>query len=319
MTSSLRSVRLEPRPLPPNVNGAQPGGGWALRLELVWGWLRRWRLRALRPGYVARMRSLRRGECAACPHDVIDPRDLKFHENVCDHWFAAGDDPFAWRGRLPVARWGWAELLLCGGGAAALTLVMLFAFPWAAPLPALAAIFVAAFFRDPPRTIPAEPGAVVSPADGTVTDVTRLGWLDEFQGPAVRVGIYLTIFNVHVNRCPETARAVAVCYRPGRFLNARHPAAGDVNEQFSTLLECEAAPHRLLLVKQIAGAFASRVVNVVRPGRVLNRGDKLGMIKFGSRTELYLEDVAELQVLVRPGDKVRGGSSVVARYSARHP
>jgi phosphatidylserine decarboxylase len=318
MTSSLQRVRLEPRPPPPNVSGAQPGGGWALRLELGWGRLRRWRLRAFRPGYVARMRSLRRGECPACPHDVIDSRDLKFHGNVCGHWFAAADDPFAWRGRLPVARWGWAELLLCGGGAAVLTVLLLFVFPWAAFAPAVAAAFVAAFFRDPPRTAPADPGTVVSPADGTVTDVTRVDRLDEFDGPAVRVGIYLSVFNVHVNRCPETARVVAVRYRPGCFLNALQPAAADVNEQFSTLLECDTPPHRLILVRQIAGAFASRVVNVARPAQVLGRGDKIGMIKFGSRTELYLEDVAELQVLVRPGDAVRGGSSVVARYVARH-
>jgi phosphatidylserine decarboxylase len=319
MTSSLRPVRLESRPTPLNVTGVQPGGGWALGLELAWARLRRCWLRTIYPGYVARMGSLRRGECPACPHDVIDPRDLKFCGNVCGHWFAAEDDPFAWRDRLPVARWGWAELLLYGGGAVVLTLVLLFVFPWAAFVPALAAVFVVAFFRDPPRTVPTEPGAVVAPADGTITDVTLFDRLDEFDGPAVRIGIYLSIFNVHVNRCPEAARVVAVCYRPGRFLNARHPVAGDVNEQFSTLFECEAAPHRLILIKQIAGAFASRVVNVVRPGRVLGRGDTFGMIKFGSRTELYLEDPAELQELVRPGDAVRGGSSVVARYVARHP
>jgi phosphatidylserine decarboxylase len=155
----------------------------------------------------------------------------------------------------------------------------------------------------------------VSPADGVVTDVTRLDHLDDFQGPAVRVGIYLSVFNVHVNRCPEAARVVAVCYRPGRFLNSRHPAAPAVNEQFTTLLEGEAAPHRLLLVKQIAGAFASRVVNVARPGQVLGRGDRIGMIKFGSRTELYLQDDPQLCLLVRPGDRVRGGTSLLARYA----
>jgi phosphatidylserine decarboxylase len=316
MISSQPLTRLEPRPLPANVTGIQPGGGWALRLELAWGRLRRSWLRTFWPAYVARMRARRRGDCPCCAHDVIDPRDLKFCGNVCGHRFAPEDDRFAWRGRLPVARWGWAELLLYGGGAAVLAVALLIIFPWAAPLPALAAVFVAAFFRDPPRTIPTEPGAVVSPADGTVTDVTRRDRRDDFPGPAVRVGIYLSVFNVHVNRCPEAARVVAVCYRPGRFLNSRHPAAGDVNEQFTTLLECEAAPYRLILVKQVAGAFASRVVNTVRPGQVLGRGDKIGMIKFGSRTELYFEDVPELQVMVRPGDVVRGGSSVVARTTA---
>jgi phosphatidylserine decarboxylase len=159
MTSSLRPTRLEARPLPGNVTGAQPGGGWALWLELAWGRLRRSWLRTFRPGYVARLRALRHGDCPGCPHDVIDPRDLKFCANVCGHWFEAADDPFAWRRRLPVASWGWAEVLLCGGGLAALTVALLFVLPWAAPMPALAAVFVAAFFRDPPRLAPDEPGA----------------------------------------------------------------------------------------------------------------------------------------------------------------
>jgi phosphatidylserine decarboxylase len=316
MISSQRLTRLEPQAIPANVTGIQPGGGWALRLELAWGRLRRAWLRAFRPGYVARMRTLRCGDCPGCPHDVLDPRDLKFCGNVCGHWFPAADDPFAWRGHLPVARWGWAELLLCGGGAALLALALLFIFPWAAPVPALAAVFVAAFFRDPPRRTPGEPGAVVAPADGVVTDVARLERLDDFEGPAVRVGIYLSVFDVHVNRCPEAARVIAVCYRPGCFLNSRHPAAPDVNERFSTLLEGEAAPHRLLLVTQIAGAVASRVINVLRPGQVLRRGDKIGMIKFGSRTELHLEDDPQLQLLVQTGTRLRGGNSVVARYRA---
>jgi phosphatidylserine decarboxylase len=319
MASSVRPVRLETHPTPTGVIGAQPGGGWALRLELAWARLRRGWLRTFHPGYVARMRALRRGDCPGCPHDVIDPRDLKYCSNVCGHGFAPEDDPFAWRDRLPIARWGRAEVLVYGGGAAVLALILLLVFPWAAVVPALAALFVLAFFRDPPRTVPTEPDAIVSPADGTITDVTPVDRLDDFDGPAVRVGIYLSIFNVHVNRCPEAARVVAVRYRPGRFLNARHPAAGDVNEHFATLLECQAGPGRLLLVKQIAGAFASRVVNVARPGAVLGRGETFGMIKFGSRTELYLQDVLGLQVLVRPGDSVRGGNSVVARYLARHP
>jgi phosphatidylserine decarboxylase len=262
------------------------------------------------------MRAARRGDCPDCPHDVIDARDLKFCRNVCGYSFDPAADRFAWRDRLPVARAGWAEVVLFGGGSLLAAAALLPWAPWAAVPPALAALFVLAFFRDPPRRATASPGLVVSPADGRVTDVSPVEWLDEFAGPAVRVGIYLSIFNVHVNRSPDAARVVAVEYRPGWFLDVRRPAAPEANERFSTLLETEAAPHYLMLVRQIAGAFASRVVNEARPGRVLGRGEKFGMIKFGSRTELYLPAGAA-EVVVKVGDRVRAGTTPVARFDSR--
>jgi phosphatidylserine decarboxylase len=242
---------------------------------------------------------------------VIDSRDLKLCANVCGYWFPPATDPFAWRDAVPVARAGWAEVMLVGGGSALATALALLVWPWAAVLPALIGAFVAAFFRDPPRRISGAPGVVVSPADGRVTDVTPLDWLDDFKGPAVRIGIYLSLFNVHVNRCPVAGTAVCVRYVPGRFLDSRRPAAARVNECIETLFEHDDCPGQLCLVRQIAGAFASRVVNTVRPGRRLPVGHKIGMIKFGSRTELYLSD-PRASVLVRPGDLVRGGNSVLA-------
>src|SRR5262245_48359132 len=89
------------------ITSPQPGGGFCMGLELAWGRLRRAWLRRVRPGYVRRMAEKRQGSCPDCPHDVIDPRDLKFHRNVCGYWFREEDDPFRWRGRLPVARAGW--------------------------------------------------------------------------------------------------------------------------------------------------------------------------------------------------------------------
>jgi phosphatidylserine decarboxylase len=264
------------------------------------------------PGYVARAVAARRGECEGCPHDVIDSRDLKLCANACGYWFPAATDPFAWRDAVPIARVGWAEVVMFGGGAGLAAALALFIWPWAALLPALVGIFVVAFFRDPPRRIPEEPGVVVSPADGRVTDVTTLDWVDDFRGPAVRIGIYLSLFNVHVNRCPVAGTAVWVRYAPGRFLNSRRPAAARVNESVETLFELDDCLGRLCLVRQIAGAFASRVVTTVRPGRRFPRGHKIGMIKFGSRTELYLSD-PQAVVLVRPGEVVRGGASVLAR------
>ena len=293
----------------------QPGGGWAVRVELLWGRLRRQYLRRVRPGHVARALAARRGECPDCPHDVIDSRDLKLCANACGYWFPAATDPFAGRDALPIARPGWAEVVLFGGAAAVATALALLVWPWAALLPALAGVFVIAFFRDPPRRIPREPGVVVSPADGRVTDVTPLNWVDDFRGPGVRIGIYLSLFNVHVNRCPAAGTAVWVRYAPGRFLDSRRPEAARVNESVETLFESDDGPGRRYLVRQIAGAFASRVVTTVRPGRRLPAGHKIGMIKFGSRTELYLSDPRAV-VRVRPGDMVRGGASVLAHYPA---
>jgi phosphatidylserine decarboxylase len=272
----------------------------------------------VRPSYVARALAARRGECPGCPHDIIDSRDLKLCANACGYWFPAATDPFAWRDAVPIARPGWAEVVLFGGGAGVAAALAVLFWPWAALPFALVGVFVIAFFRDPPRRIPAAPGVVVSPADGRVTDVTPLDWVDHLGGPAVRIGIYLSIFNVHVNRCPVAGTAAWVRYAPGQFLNSRRPVAARVNESIETLFEDDDCPGRLYLVRQIAGAFASRVVTTVRPGRRLPTGHKIGMIKFGSRTELYLSD-SRAQVLVRPGEIVRGGTSVLARYPAPGP
>src|SRR5262249_40618919 len=154
------------------------GGGVCMELELAWGWLRRAWLRRFRPGYVRRMLSLRQGVCQGCPHEVIDPRDLKYRRNVCGYWFRPADDRFRWRDRLGFARMGLVELILfstvCG------TLATLFALlaanvsgllwiPFAATLLGWAEVVY--FFRDPARAVPGDPAALLSPADGTVTHV----------------------------------------------------------------------------------------------------------------------------------------------------
>src|SRR5262249_7619913 len=118
------STRLDSKPLAANIGCAQPGGGWVVYLELAWGRLRRRWLRLLRPGYVARMRAARRGDCPGCPHDVIDDRDLKFFRNVCGYHFA--DVPRRWLDRLPLARMGRGEVLIFGGGLSLLAVVAAF-------------------------------------------------------------------------------------------------------------------------------------------------------------------------------------------------
>jgi phosphatidylserine decarboxylase len=276
--------------------------------------LRRWWLRLLWPGYVVRMLAVRRGACPDCQHDVIDNRDLKFFSNVCGYYFAATDVPPRWLDRLPIARMGRGEVLLLGGGLLLLAIAVAFVTPLASVPPVLLAAFVVFFFRDPPRRIPDTPGAIMAPADGCVTDVVELDEVAFWDGRAVKIGIYLSVFNVHLNRAPETACVIEVCYAPGRFVDTRMPVVSRVNEHCWTLFECAAPPHRLLVVKQIAGTFARRIVCEARPGAVLARGERFGMIKFGSRTELFLMKTPDLRVAVRPGDRVKGGRSVVATY-----
>jgi phosphatidylserine decarboxylase len=175
--------------------------------------------------------------------------------------------------------------------------------------------WLVSFFRNPRRAIPTEPGLVVAPADGKIAEVTRLEHDDFIGGPAVRIGVFLSIFNVHLNRSPSAARVVRLRYHPGKFLNALNPESAILNENMVIGLEETAAPYRRLIVRQIAGLFARKIVCDLKPGQEVSRGEIFGMIKLGSRTELILPDEPGLEVRVRVGDTIRAGADVVARYA----
>ncbi|MGE3808283.1 MAG: phosphatidylserine decarboxylase [Gemmataceae bacterium] len=295
----------------------QPGGGWCVQLELAWGRLRRRWLRRFRPDYVQRLAARRQGECPDCPHDIIDPRDLKYWRNVCGYHFRSEDDAFQWRERLGFARAGFCELIVFGTLFGALTLAfVVLAAAWHVLfwLPAAGAGFCLFetffFFRDPERTIPLDADVLVSPADGTITDVGIVDDADFPGGRAFRISIFLSIFNVHVNRLPRSGRVTDVRYFPGAFLDARHPDCARRNEQLWIDLDDAG---RLLRVKQISGAIARRIVCWLKPGETVRAGARLGMIKFGSRTEVLLPVESAREVLVKVGDKVQGGSSVLLR------
>jgi phosphatidylserine decarboxylase len=299
----------------------QPGGGFCMRLELAWGRLRRGFLRRFRPGYIRRMAQKRQGRCDNCPHDIIDPRDLKFCRNVCGYHFRDKDDRFRWRGQLGLARAGLAEVvvftllyLALASGIAALALLVHGAFWLLLLVPTLLWLEVVYFFRDPKRHIPTDPAALVSPADGTVTHVDEVVDLDFPGGRAFRVGIFLSIFNVHINRVPRPGRVRDLRYIPGAFLDARNPQSAVQNEQLWTDLEDEAF-HQLVRVKQISGAIARRIVCWLRPGEEVKAGQRFGMIKFGSRTEVLLPMGLAMDVRVKVGDKVKGGSTVLLRLT----
>ena len=171
-------------------------------------------------------------------------------------------------------------------------------------VPLLLAVFFLWFFRDPEREIPNIPGAVVSPADGKVTDVSPVTVGEE---RFVRISIFLNVFDVHVNRSPITGVVRDVRYQRGKFLNAMNQASAEENEQNVVRVESDG---QTILFKQIAGLLARRIVFNPKVGDRLERGQRIGLMKFGSRMDVLLDLSASLQVKV--GDRVRGGVTVLA-------
>ena len=313
----LSAERATPRPLPENIRGVQPGGGACHRIELAWGRWRRWWLKTFRRGYVERMAAARHGTTDGAPHEVLDPRDLKYCRNLCECRWDAAEDPFRWREKIPFARWGLAELLLLGGPllAATAALALLPAPYWAAALvPGVLLALVVYFFRDPPRRVPRGKGLIISPADGTVVDVAELDHEEFIGGRAVRIGIFLSLLNVHVNRAPARLRIIELRYSPGKFLNAMKPESSRENENMWIAVEQPSPPFRRMVMRQISGMVARRIVCDLRPGQVVEAGQRFGMIKLGSRTELFLPAEDTLAVEVRIGQKVAGGRTILARY-----
>jgi phosphatidylserine decarboxylase len=195
------------------------------------------------------------------------------------------------------------------GGVVLILLGVMGGWPWLTFLGLVGGGFFAYFFRDPERDIPQGPGAVVSPADGRVVLVDDLQETEFLRGPARRVAIFMNVFDVHVNRAPVAGTVTEMRHRPGEYIAASRPEAGSRNEQQAVVLEQDG---QRLLVVQIAGLLARRIVPFVKPGQVLARGERFGLICFGSRVDLYLPPAAE--VLVKVGDRVKAGSSVVARW-----
>jgi phosphatidylserine decarboxylase len=182
--------------------------------------------------------------------------------------------------------------------------------PWITVLGLLSAGFFAYFFRDPERDIPGEPGAIISPADGLVVQVDEVQESEFLHGPARRVAIFMNVFDVHVNRSPMAGVVTSMRHRAGEYKAASRQDAASRNEQQALVLESDGG--RRILVVQIAGLLARRIIPFVKPGQQLARGERLGMICFGSRVDLYLPSEAE--ILVRVGDRVKAGSSMVARW-----
>ncbi len=312
----------------PQLTTIQPGGGIIINLEMLWGRWRRFWLKTFRPGYVKKMESTRKGDFNPCPHDVLDPRDLKYHENQGGYYWEEADDPFAYRSRLPFAREGLAELFVLStlffGGAALLTGVILSGvvtgvlsyIGWLLVLTlVLFGMEIVWFFRNPQRAIPAGEGVIVSPADGTFDTIEEIAHHEYIGGPAIEIGIFLSIFNVHINRMPVAGKIIKLAYRPGKCLNALRPESTRLNERLEVYLQMPEPTNRPMLVQQITGAIARRIVCRLKPGDELTKGAQFGMIKLGSRTVIVFPQEEGLEILAKPGDKLKAGSTILAKYA----
>lgn len=204
----------------------------------------------------------------------------------------------------PIAREGFPYII----GLAVVTLVTYFLWPILSILPLILTFFVAFFFRNPKRVIPQDEGILVSPADG------RVMWIEEveeerfFKGKAIKISIFLSVFNVHLNRTPVSGKVTYRAYREGKMIPAFKSHASDINEKNFVGIENDLIK---VLVTQVTGFIARRIVCWVKEGQELQRGQLFGLIKFGSCTEIYVPKSVE--ILVKEGERVIGGETVIGR------
>ena len=212
--------------------------------------------------------------------------------------------------RLPIHREGWPFIAI----AAAVNLLLILWLGWWGLVFTPLAVWVVAFFRDPDRVPPSGPGLIASPADGRILPIIQAAPPPELGLPTVprtRVSIFMDVFQVHVNRVPETGTVEGLAYRPGKFFNASFDKASEHNERMAVLLRLVGG--QPLIVVQIAGLVARRISCALTKGQSVSRGDRFGLIRFGSRLDVYLPDGA--RVMVQEGQKTRAGETVLAELA----
>jgi len=178
-------------------------------------------------------------------------------------------------------------------------------------------IWALMFFRDPSRSCPSDIHLLLAPADGLVTDIETVEQTSFIGEPALKIGIFMNIFNVHINRAPCNVRIEKITYKKGKYLNAMNPQSGRLNESNELYMIRTDSPRDKLIVRQISGAIARRIVCAAEQGQELTGGERFGMIKFGSRTELYVPSRENTKCLVKIGDKVKAGLKPLVRYEFR--
>lgn len=203
-------------------------------------------------------------------------------------------------------RWIFAILLVLAAAGVALH------WWWLYSIAGLGIVFCLNFFRDPERTAPADPNAIIAAADGTVADIVEIEEGEVTKARMKRVGIFLSVFDVHTNRAPYDGEVTYIQHHLGEFLDARHVEASTRNEAMTWAFRHERAT---LVVRQITGAIARRIIGWSKMGDHLRKGERFGMIRFGSRTEIYMP--LDCEIAVKLGDKVKGGETIIARFPTR--
>jgi phosphatidylserine decarboxylase len=238
--------------------------------------------------------------------------------------------------RLRITKYGWPQVFVLPLIHIAAMVVALLVWPkswslWAVVLVeailAVSLVWTLSFFRDPHRAVPPDTNLLLAPADGRITDIEMVHEDGFIGGAALRIGIFLSIFDVHINRAPCNVRVERISYERGVYTNAMNPRSGRVNESNELALIRTEQPQDKLIVRQVSGAIARRIVCAAQEGENLSGGQKFGMIKFGSRTELYvpakkdpgssewlLGAGADATCLVQVGQKVKAGVSALVRY-----
>ncbi len=225
--------------------------------------------------------------------------------------------------RFKLTKYGWPQVVIFPAVVLAIMAVCLLAGKVFLPLWAIylieglwAAVLIwsLAFFRDPYRPVPTDKNLLLAPADGRITDIEIVEENDFIRGTVIRIGIFLSIFDAHINRAPCNVRVEKIAYKKGKYKNAMNPQSGRVNESNDLGLVRTDDPQDRLIVRQISGAIARRIVCTAREGQELTGGENFGMIKFGSRTELYVPARENVKCLVKVADKVKAGLTPLARY-----
>ena len=225
--------------------------------------------------------------------------------------------------RIPLTKYGLPQVVVYP--AAVLAAMIVFPLITAVFVPLWAIVAVEAvlavvliwalmFFRDPERSCPAENSLLLAPADGSITEIETIEEKSFIGGPALRIGIFLSIFDTHINRAPCNVKVEKITYKKGKYLNAMNPQSGRLNESNELDLTRTDSPKDKLIVRQVSGAIARRIVCAAAEGQQLAGGEKFGMIKFGSRTELYVPVRENAKCLVKIGDKVKAGLTPLIKY-----
>jgi phosphatidylserine decarboxylase len=228
--------------------------------------------------------------------------------------------------RIPLTKYGLPQVVIYP--AVVLTATIAFPLITAAFLPqwaifaielvlAVVLLWALMFFRDPHRRCPQDSNLLLAPADGHITEVETINETSFINGPALRIGIFLSIFDVHINRAPCNVKIEKITYTKGKYLNAMNPQSGQLNEANKLNMIRTDSPKDKLIVRQVSGAIARRIVCAASEGQELTGGERFGMIKFGSRTELYLPVQENAKCLVQIGDKVKAGITPLVKYEIR--